>query len=181
MSSTNNNIYFDRNIQELIYYTAKDFFRTGLEKMEILKTPINPYNPVHIYKLPVPFTNISFAIELILKSFLKTQINTHSLLNLYNLIDRPIQIEIENNFENIRYNFLYIALGDGKPESSDGGNTHELIIEALARNEDPFVEFRYLYEKDWNRLTHFDSACMARLCHSALKVKAKKLNINIDL
>ena len=49
-------------------------------------------------------------------------------------------------------NYLYIALGNSKPESPQGDNNHELIIESLTRNQTPFVEFRYLHEKDWNNL-----------------------------
>ena len=90
--------------EEFIFHTANDFFITGLSKMNKLKRPMLRPSTVYIWELACPFTNISFAIELLFKSFLNRHINTHSLLLLYNSIDTIIQRDIENNFEKIQYN-----------------------------------------------------------------------------
>lgn len=181
MTCKNENSTFFMNKEDFLFFTAQEFFKTGLSKMKILERPNMDSNEYYIWQLPVPFTNISFAIELIFKSFLNKPINTHCLLELYLKIPSPIRDEIENAFESIQYNFIYIALGNTTPDPPKGETSHELIVEALNRNKNPFVSFRYLHEIDMNSLTHFDPSCMARLCHAALKVKAIKLNHPLEI
>jgi hypothetical protein len=163
--------------EEFIFHTAKDFFITGLNKMNTLERPIKSSSAVYVWELSCPFTNISFGIELILKSFFTKHVKTHSLLFLYDSIDKAIQQEIENAFDQINYNFIDIALGQ-KPDPPQGNTSHEIITDALKRGDKSFEKFRYLHEFDTKDLLYFDSSTMARICHACLIVRAKQLNIN---
>lgn len=98
--------------KQLRLKTANEFFINGVNIFHKLLTkgdPVAQTQNIRIWNLPSPIINISFAIEVCLKTLMEGSRRTHSLYNLYCELDPTTQNKIEIHFEKCKsFNYQFI-------------------------------------------------------------------------
>lgn len=191
MNQTNSKL-FGIDKSHFSFYMAKDYFERGLaaaKDANPLRFTFNEKQPT--WKLSFPICTLSFSLELALKGFLadsqlkkiKDAKKGHSLVTIYNTIDATTRSAIENHFEICKghnFKFFNIVLKSKSKEARHPkeNTTQEKIFDALERCNEPYIQFRYLYEFKEN-VYYFDFNTVIKLIHSCLAIQANNLEIDL--
>lgn len=180
------------NKAHFAFYMAQDFFERGVEATKELRSPVLKFKEETPWSICFPICTLAFSLELALKGFLKDeQIKLlknkrlgHKFIDIYKLINTEVQTAIENHFETCNAHNYYFFNVVYKPSSNElkrpiETTTREKIINALERNNEPFVDFRYFYDLNPQKEYSFDFSTIIKLIHSCLAVKANELGIEL--
>ena len=169
-------------------HMANDYYKKGINAIGEGNAAVHEKQ---FWKLCFPISTLAFSLELSLKLFLDTKdINElrkerkgHHLLSLYLKLSSESKEAILNHYKTCRarkYNFFNTAItkvGNETPHPKLG-TPEEMIEDALTRNDDPFSDFRYLYQNKKDFLS-FDYNIIIQLTHACLAVKANELGIDL--
>lgn len=180
------------NKAHFAFYMAQDFFERGVKATKELRSPVFKFKVKTPWTICFPICTLAFSLELALKAFLsdeqiehlKSKKLGHRLIDIYKLINTEEQKAIENHFETCKahnnhfFNVVY------KPSTKElkrpiETTTREKIIDALERNNEPFVDFRYFYDLNPQKEYSFDFSTIIKLIHSCLAIKANELGIEL--
>lgn len=174
------------------FYMAKDYFEKGLAGAKEAHPPIISFEKKQpAWKLSFPICTLSFSLELALKGFLtdiqlkklKSSGKGHSLLSIYTSLDKGVRTSIENHFavcnaHNHTFFNLVIKSKSKVARMVKENTVQEKIIDALERCNDPYIQFRYLYEFKEN-VYYFDFNTVIKLIYSCLAIQAKNLGLDL--
>lgn len=195
MNQRKSSTIFGMERDHFAFYMAQDFFEKGLAATKEVHPPNEfRFNEKNHWAICFPICTLAFSLELALKGFLSesdtkllvSKKKGHTLISLYDAINIDTQTSIENHFEvctahnHYFFNVRFLSIFEDVTPSPLIINTKEKIIDALKRNDKPFMDFRYFYEKAGDKDYSFDFTTIVKLIHSCLAVKANELGIKLN-
>jgi hypothetical protein len=141
---------------QFLYNTAVEFHSISVSRCRTIfnKKYFNQQGIIHL-QIIVPATNLSFALELIIKAILISKTGRfpkkHNLLHLYIALPDSARTDIEKIYKTLKVSktafpsFRFVVTGSPPDTRAQYDSISDEIIGQLKIHDDSFVKWRYVF------------------------------------